>query len=575
MQLKEKLLQPIHQKPFHQLNKFHHSTQSGNMKKQLLAFGLLFSSLAYAQNDAVTNAFFFNKDGELDKAKVEIDKAAVHEKTSGKAKTWYFRGMIYENILVSAKPQFAGLAPDAGKQAYESYAKAMSLSSKGEEYFDQSQSRINNLWGSFLNDGVKKYEAKDFAGSIASYELAQAIKPADTTAFVYALYSAESLKDYEKCKIFTIKLFSMGKQQPFMYLSLARQARMASKNQAALGHVEDGRKVYPDDKDLANEELDLYFFMGRGNEAKSKLEDAIKMDSTRADLFSILGNMYDQESLDEKRPKKDRDASKAKALLSYKKALSLDQNNLESCFNLGVYYFNRGAEILKKVNQLDINTYQKSGKKMEGEALSEFKLALPYFESAYLLKPKDEGVVNSLKNTYERVGRSSDADKVGSPDFKPTQKLDLGAIATIKEIVGSKSSTGSKSSESSIVVTLKPKGGVYEIEVKMNGIPLNVIFDSGASDLSISLAEAMVMRKQGTIRDADILGEVHHSNAQGEITAGTKINIRELIIGGVVLRDVEASVVNNLGAPLLLGQSVLKRFGKIEIDNNNKVLILK
>jgi clan AA aspartic protease (TIGR02281 family) len=539
------------------------------MKKQLLAFGLLFSSLAYAQNDAVTNAFFFNKDGELDKAKVEIDKAAVHEKTSGKAKTWYFRGMIYENILVSAKPQFAGLAPDAGKQAYESYAKAMSLSSKGEEYFDQSQSRINNLWGSFLNDGVKKYEAKDFAGSITSYELAQTIKPSDTIAFVYALYSAESLKDYEKCKTFTFKLFSMGKQQPFMYLSLARQARMATKNQEALGHVEDGRKVYPADKDLANEELELYFVLGRGNEAKSKIEEAIKMDSTRADLYSILGNMYDQESLNEKRPKKDRDASKAKALLSYKKALSLDPNNLESCFNLGVYYFNRGAEILKKVNQLDINTYQKSGKKMEGDALSEFKLALPYFESAYLLKPKDEGVINSLKNTYERIGRSSDAEKVGSPDFKPTQKLDLGTIATTKEIVGS------KSSESLIVVTLKPKGGVYEIEVKMNGIPLNVIFDSGASDLSISLAEAMVMRKQGTIRDADILGEIHHSNAQGEITVGTKINIRELIIGGLVLKDVEASVVNNLGAPLLLGQSVLKRFGKIEIDNNNKVLILK
>ena len=405
--------QPLmRQKKIHQLNKFHHSTQSGNMKKQLLAFGLLFSSLAYAQNDAVTNAFFFNKDGELDKAKVEIDKAAVHEKTSGKAKTWYFRGMIYENILVSAKPQFAGLAPDAGKQAYESYAKAMSLSSKGEEYFDQSQSRINNLWGSFLNDGVKKYEAKDFAGSIASYELAQAIKPADTTAFVYALYSAESLKDYEKCKTFTNKLFSMGKQQPFMYLSLARQARMASKNQEALGHVEDGRKVYPADKDLANEELDLYFVMGRGNEAKSKLEDAIKMDSTRADLYSILGNMYDQESADVKRPAKERDASKQKALSSYRTAIKLDKDNMESNFNLGVYYFNRGAEALKKVNDLDINTYQKVGKKMEADAQNEFKKSIPFFEECYRIKPTDEDSKRSLRNAYERVGRSADAEKI-------------------------------------------------------------------------------------------------------------------------------------------------------------------
>ncbi|HPI11682.1 MAG TPA: hypothetical protein PLK63_11620 [Catalimonadaceae bacterium] len=382
------------------------------MRKQLLAIGLLFSSLAYAQNDAVTNAFFFNKDGELDKAKVEIDKAAVHEKTSGKAKTWYFRGMIYENILTSTKPQFAGIAPDAGKQAYESYAKAMSLSAKGDEYFDQSQSRINNLWGSFLNDGVKKYEAKDFAGSIGSYELAQTIKPTDTTAFVYALYSAEALKDYEKCKTYTNKLFSMGKQQPFMYISLARQARNADKKQEALGHVQDGRKVYPADKNLALEELDLYFALGKGAEAKAKLEDAVKMDSTNASLYSILGNMYDQEAADAKRPAKERDASKQRALASYRKALKIDKNNMESNFNLGVYYFNRGADALKKVNELDINTYQKVGKKMEADAQNEFKLAIPFFEECYRINPADEDAKRSLKNTYERVGRSADAEKV-------------------------------------------------------------------------------------------------------------------------------------------------------------------
>ncbi|HOY96271.1 MAG TPA: hypothetical protein PK509_11060, partial [Catalimonadaceae bacterium] len=289
---------------------------------------------------------------------------------------------------------------------------AMSLSAKGDEYFDQSQSRINNLWGSFLNDGVKKYEAKDFAGSIGSYELAQTIKPTDTTAFMYALYSAEALKDYEKCKTYTNKLFSMGKQQPFMYISLARQARNADKKQEALGHVQDGRKVYPADKNLALEELDLYFALGKGAEAKAKLEDAVKMDSTNASLYSILGNMYDQEAADAKRPAKERDASKQRALASYRKALKIDKNNMESNFNLGVYYFNRGADALKKVNELDINTYQKVGKKMEADAQNEFKLAIPFFEECYRINPADEDAKRSLKNTYERVGRSADAEKV-------------------------------------------------------------------------------------------------------------------------------------------------------------------
>lgn len=382
------------------------------MRKTLFTICILIAGLAQAQNDAVTNAFFFNKDGELDKAKDEIDRAAAHEKTRDKAKTWYFRGMIYENILNTKDAKFAGLTTDAAKQTYESYAKAMSLSQKGDEFHDNSQQRINGLWGSFLNDGVKKYDAKDFAGSIASYELAQQIKPSDTTAFVYALYSSEAMKDFTKCESLTRKLFQMGKKNSGMYLSLSRQARMAEKKDAALGIVQEARKEYPSDKNLAMEELDLYFALGRGSEAKSKLEDAIRMDSSRSDLYSILGNMYDQEAADAKRVQKDRDASKAKAIEAYKKAIRLEPLNMESNFNLGVYHFNKAADFLKKVNDMDMNTYQKKGKAMEADAKKEFANALPYFEACYKKDPTDAGSRKSLKSTYMRLDRQADAEKI-------------------------------------------------------------------------------------------------------------------------------------------------------------------
>ncbi len=382
------------------------------MRKTLFTVCLLISGLAQAQNDAVTNAFFFNKDGELDKAKEEIDRAALHEKTKDKPKTWYFRGLIYENILNTKNPKFTPLIADAGKQTYESFSKAMSLSKPGDEYYDNSLQKVNGLWGSFLNDGVKKYDAKDFAGSIASYELAQTIKPSDTTAFVYALYSAEAMKDFSKCETITRKLFQMGRKNAGMYLSLSRQARLAEKKDAALSVVEEGRKDYPGDKLLAMEELDLYFAMGRGNEAKSKLEEAIRMDSSNANIYSILGNMYDQEAADAKRLPKDRDASKAKALSSYRKAIQLDPTNLESNFNMGVYHFNKAADLLKKVNDLDINSYQKKGKAMEADAKKEFGNALPYFEACYKKDPNDAGVRKSLKSTYMRLDRPADADKI-------------------------------------------------------------------------------------------------------------------------------------------------------------------
>jgi predicted aspartyl protease len=38
------------------------------------------------------------------------------------------------------------------------------------------------------------------------------------------------------------------------------------------------------------------------------------------------------------------------------------------------------------------------------------------------------------------------------------------------------------------------------------------------------------------------------------------------------LNNVKASIVENQKAPLLLGQSVLNKLGKIEIDNENQLL---
>ena len=61
----------------------------------------------------------------------------------------------------------------------------------------------------------------------------------------------------------------------------------------------------------------------------------------------------------------------------------------------------------------------------------------------------------------------------------------------------------------------------------------------------------------------------------GEIHEGTVIRLREIKIGDIMLRNVEASVVHSQQAPLLLGQSVLERFGIVTIDNINSRLIIK
>ena len=118
-------------------------------------------------------------------------------------------------------------------------------------------------------------------------------------------------------------------------------------------------------------------------------------------------------------------------------------------------------------------------------------------------------------------------------------------------------------------VKIRRENGVLFIPVEINGIPMDFIFDTGASSVSMSLTEAIFMYKQGRLTDDDILGSQQFQDATGHINEGTIINLRSVVIGNREVKNVQASVVENQEAPLLLGQTVLKNFGKVTIDYDN------
>lgn len=121
-------------------------------------------------------------------------------------------------------------------------------------------------------------------------------------------------------------------------------------------------------------------------------------------------------------------------------------------------------------------------------------------------------------------------------------------------------------------VEMRKEGGVYLVPIVVNGLNLDFIFDTGASSISISAAEATVMSRQGKITDEDIVGQAQFSDANGDVSVGTVILLRTVKIGDITLENVEASVVDNIQAPLLLGQTALAKFGKVTIDYNNNTI---
>jgi clan AA aspartic protease (TIGR02281 family) len=121
----------------------------------------------------------------------------------------------------------------------------------------------------------------------------------------------------------------------------------------------------------------------------------------------------------------------------------------------------------------------------------------------------------------------------------------------------------------------KMYGGTYEVACSVNGLPLKMIFDTGAADVTISSVEASFMLKNGYLSDNDVKGKKNYMTASGDIHEGTVLRLKEVKLGDAILKNVEASVVHSQKAPLLLGQSVLEKFGTITIDNVNSKLLIK
>lgn len=127
---------------------------------------------------------------------------------------------------------------------------------------------------------------------------------------------------------------------------------------------------------------------------------------------------------------------------------------------------------------------------------------------------------------------------------------------------------------SQTVIQMNRKGGVSIIPCKVNGIPLSFIFDTGAADVTISLTEASFMFKNGYLTKNDIIGTSNYFDANGDISEGINIILREIDIQGLKLYNVKASIIKNMDAPLLLGQTAISKLGTVQLNLNDNTLTI-
>lgn len=117
------------------------------------------------------------------------------------------------------------------------------------------------------------------------------------------------------------------------------------------------------------------------------------------------------------------------------------------------------------------------------------------------------------------------------------------------------------------VSVLRAADGHFLVEALVNQVPIQFMVDTGATRIALSMADA---KRLGIDVEALSYNEAMHT-ANG-LTFGATVHLKEIKIGTIIVRDVSATVSQNLDTYSLLGMNFLKKLKGFNIEGNRLTL---
>lgn len=323
-------------------------------------------------------------------------------------------------------------------------------------------------------------------------------------------------------------------------------------------------------KAIAVEPREAHFYYQRGwieeeflknyEDGLNDYNEAISIDKQSAYTYLMRGRLYQYKLNNPIKANED-----FTSILSLDTIVAKDGN----CRQYALFHLGRIDEAITWSNKI-LEQYPTNGNYYDATCL-------------YSLMNKPNEALAMLKLAFQNgfsdfvhISADDDVDNIRNlPEFK---KLIAEWKTVFEESLKKDSVTKIEESTNvykTVSIPMKVSGdGTYEVPCKINELGLNLIFDTGASDITISKTEAEFMLKNGYLSKNDITGTESYMIANGDIEIGTTIVFRKVEFGGLILKNVKASVIENKNAPLLFGQSALGKYGKITIDNEKKVITI-
>jgi tetratricopeptide (TPR) repeat protein len=363
------------------------------------------SGAAFSQGAKVQSAVNYLKQNDLKKAKLAIDAASVHPKTSSWPKTWVNKGKIYYAIAVDTTPQLNDIREGAIFVAEENFKKAKKSPDSRTDMNEVHKYLYILVYNEIYNKGVGYYRASDYDNASKHFAACAGIREVydelDTASYYNAANAAAANNKPELAITYYDKIKASGYENGAVYSRIAGQYKALGDSAKAIEAITEGRTAFPENQALLISEFNIYVEMGETEKAISNIDKAIAANPDNAAYYYVRGKLKESMEVPDN----------AGAETDYKKAIEIDPEHLDANHDLGAMYVRESTVIVDAMNALpysDTKGYDK--KKLELDAV--YLKALPYLRKAYELDPSDTEVQTILKQLYLRSKDMDNYNKI-------------------------------------------------------------------------------------------------------------------------------------------------------------------
>lgn len=402
------------------------------MKRVLLTVALcVAASASFAQKKVVSEAQSVAKGSNADfgEARTLIKGALENPETKDDAKTWYVAGFIEDQQFNAERAkQILGQQPNEPVM-YEAlygilpyFQKAYELdqlpNEKGKvkpKYTKDIKSILsaNHVYlfngGAYYFDKQEYKKAYDFfnqyveISELPMFEGTQTAEKDSTfmTVQFYAAAAASLAKDSR----LAISALERAKNTPYRQYDVYQylcyeygEARTAQDSVMLEKTFEEGMQVFPDSAFFLNNLINTYIYSNRNEKALEMLNVAIQKNPNDANLYNVMGRVYETGLKDY-----------ANAEKNFQIALEKDPNLTDALSNIGRIYYNQGVNKLSEANMInDSKKYQEE----LGMAKDLFKKALPYYKKAHEAEPEKMDNMIALRGIYYNLNMGPELEAI-------------------------------------------------------------------------------------------------------------------------------------------------------------------